>query len=350
MTKISYEIGHIQHYYGDKKVLDIDQLKILQGSITGLSGPNGSGKSTLLKIMAFAMKPSIGQVKFKGRKETPFSPRIRSRISLLTQKPYLLKRTVFENISYGLKIRKDLDNLENRIQSSLETVGLDFQGFARRKWHELSGGEAQRVAMAARLILKPEVLLLDEPVASVDTKSASLIRKASLAARDDWGCTLVIASHDLQWLHECSDTRISMARGRIFSTGTENIIPPPYGLSIRNLSKRALSKKNQPVKPLDNGEHILLPLTDKKDGTAVIPTDRLCISTKKNTTSKYDNQVTGQIISMLLEKSSNHIMTTLQVGDFSLDLSFSQGKAAELGIQPGKKIILMFRSKDIEWR
>lgn len=340
MASTAYELSQIQHYYNDKKVLDIDRLKILQSSITGLSGPNGSGKSTLLKIMAFAMKPSFGQVKFKGHKEFPFSPRIRSRISLLTQKPYLLKRTVFENISYGLKIRKDLDNLENRVKNSLETVGLDFQGFAQRKWHELSGGEAQRVSMAARLILKPEVLLLDEPVASVDNKSASLIRKASLAARDEWGCTLVIASHDLQWLYECSDTRISMARGKIFSTGTENIIPPPYDLSL----------KNQPVKALDKGEHILLPLTDKKDSTAVIQTEKIFISNEKNNSREFNNQATGVILSMLLEKSSNHIMTTIQVGDFPLNLSFSPGKAAELGLQPGKKIILMFRSKDIEWR
>jgi tungstate transport system ATP-binding protein len=348
MTRVSYELSHIQHYYGYKKVLDIDKLQIFQGSITGLSGPNGSGKSTLLKIMAFAMKPSLGQVKFKGRKEFPFSSRVRSRISLLTQKPYLLKRTVFENIAYGLKIRKDLDNLENRIKDSLETVGLDFQGFAQRKWHELSGGEAQRVAMAARLILKPEVLLLDEPVASVDIKSASLIRKASLAARDDWGCTLVIASHDLQWLYEASDTRISMARGRIFSTGSENIIPPPYDLSI----------KEAPLKQLDNGEHILLPpffskedrKEDRENSTAIIQTDRLCICTEKDSNNKFNNQVTGQIISMLLEKNCGHIMTSIQVGDFSLNLSFSPDRAAELGLQPGKKIIFMFRSKDIEWR
>lgn len=342
MTRISYKLNHIQHYYADEKVLDIDRLEIIKGSILGLSGPNGSGKSTLLKIMAFAMKPTQGEVWFNGRLEVPLSPRVRSRVTLLTQKPYLLKRTVFDNIAYGLKIRKDHTQLDARIKESLGAVGLSFQEFAQRKWHELSGGEAQRVAMAARLILKPEVLLLDEPVASVDKESAARIREASLAARNDWGCTLVIASHDLAWLSECSDKRLSIAKGRLFSTGKENIIPPPYDGSGR------------PVKRITNGEIILLPPGedpgDKKELTAVIQTDQISIATEKNKDNGFDNQITAQIISLFLEKNTGHIMATLLAGDFSLDLSFSPDQAGTLGLMPGKEFILMFRSQDVEWR
>ncbi len=342
MTQVSYKLNQVQHYYGDKKVLDIDRLQIQKGSITGLTGPNGSGKSTLLKIMAFAQKPSAGEVWFNGRLEVPLSPRVRSRVTLLTQKPYLLKRSVFDNIAYGLKIRRDRDNLENRIKAALENVGLNYDGFAHRQWHELSGGEAQRVAMAARLILKPEVLLLDEPVASVDTKSAGQIRRASLAARRDWGCTLMIASHDLPWLYECSDTQISIANGRLFSTGRENIIPPPYDLS----------QKNGPVKWLGTegkAEHIELPLKKKTDGFAVIQKEkiRICLEKEKG---NWDNQITCEITAMLIEKNSGHIMVTVHARDFSLNISFSPGQAAGLKLLPGKRLILMFHTQDIEWR
>lgn len=343
MTRVSYKLNQLQHYYGDKKVLDIDRLQIQKGSITGLSGPNGSGKSTLLKIMAFALKPTAGEVWFNGRQEVPLSSRVRSRVTLLTQKPYLLKRSVFDNIAYGLKIRKDRENLEDRIKGALENVGLSYDGFAHRQWHELSGGEAQRVAMAARLILKPEVLLLDEPVASVDTKSAGQIRRASLAARKNWGCTIMIASHDLPWLYECSDTQISIAKGRLFSTGRENIIPPPYDLS----------QKNHPVKWLGTGEkreHIRLPLREKPDGFAVIQQEKICICLEKERQNGWDNQITGEITSMLMEKSSGHIMVTLHASDFSLNVSFSPDRAAALNLLPGKRLILMFHSRDIEWR
>ncbi len=97
-----YHLKNIRHYYGQQKILDIYDLDISTGSITGLMGPNGSGKSTLLKILAFALKPTEGQIFYKGREESGFSPEVRLKVTLLTQKPYLLKRTVFENIIYGL--------------------------------------------------------------------------------------------------------------------------------------------------------------------------------------------------------------------------------------------------------
>lgn len=345
MRPALYHLSGISHFYGEKKVLDIDDLKIPSGSILGVSGPNGSGKSTLLKLLAFAMAPSQGEVRFNNHIEGPFSPRIRSKVTLLTQKPYLLKRSVFDNVAYGLKIRKDQSNLKKRVKQALASVGMDYQEFYQRRWHELSGGESQRVAMAARLILRPEALLLDEPVASVDTESAQLIRQASLAARNDWGCTLVIVSHDLAWLHECSDTRISMAGGRIFSTGEESIIPPPYTEGIDGL----------PVKDIGYGEMICLSPRDNTEMTAVIEKKKIHISLYKEDSNGYDNQVTALVSSMLYEKKSGHILTSLDLTNqnrngFSLTLSFPPKQAEDLKLRPGKKIILMFKSRDITWR
>lgn len=339
MGRNIYELNQIRHYYGDKKVLDLEHLSIEKGSITGLSGPNGSGKSTLLKIMAFAIRPSRGDIRFKGRIEVPLSPGVRSKVTLLTQKPYLLKRSVFDNIIYGLKIRKDKDNLKSRVKTSLETVGLDHGEFYRRKWHELSGGEAQRVAMAARLILKPEVLLLDEPVASVDVESARLIRQASLAARDNWGCTLVIVSHDLAWLNEASDTRLSMSGGRVFSTGTESIIPQPY-----------TSTNQEAAKVLSDGQRIRLSCPGKNGKTAVIKKEKILICLEKDMEKTFDNQITGEITSMLLEKKTGNSLTTISLADISLVFSFPIKKVFSMGLRPGKRLVLKFNSEDISWR
>jgi len=336
----AYHLKNILHYYGEKKVLDIDDLTIKAGSITGLVGPNGSGKSTLLKLLAFAQKPTCGQIFYKGRKEFLFSPTIRSKVTLLTQKPYLLKRTVFENIAYGLKIRKDTRNLEARIKESLLNVGLDFQSFAHRKWHELSGGEAQRVAMAARLILKPEILLLDEPVASVDTKSAKLIREAALNARSNWGTTLVIASHDLQWLYSISDSQLSIFQGNIFSTGLENIITGPFEYPDDKTT----------VKRLDNNITIALqnPAGNDKN-VAVIRKKHISIDLEKQEEKRILNQLPGHITSMLLEKRTSHIMAAIAIGEISFDLRLTQDQAGHLNLYPGKKVILKFCSTDVEW-
>jgi tungstate transport system ATP-binding protein len=94
-------------------------------------------------------------------------------------------------------------------------VGLAPGRFARRSWRELSGGEAQRVALAARLALKPRVLLLDEPTNNLDQESATRIKDAALAARDAWGATLVVVSHDLSWLTTVADRMVVLADGRI---------------------------------------------------------------------------------------------------------------------------------------
>lgn len=340
-----YHLNDICHYYGNTKVLDIDELKIQKGSITGLIGPNGSGKTTLLKILTFAEKPTQGQVFYKGRKEFPFSPNIRSKITLLTQKPYLLKRTVFENIAYGLKIKKgnlppkDINSLEKRVEKALLNVGLDYNNFKDRKWHELSGGEAQRVAMAARLILKPEVLLLDEPIASVDAKSAKLIRKASLNAQKKWGATLIIASHDLQWLYSICDKHLSMFKGKLFSTGIENIISGPF---------EKLDEQTH-IKRLNDSQIIKLPPPALSICNAMIKKEHIFLDLEKQEEHGTLNQLSGQVTAMLLEEKTGLIMATIAIHDISFVIRVSPDEITNLKLYPGKKVVIKFYLGDIEW-
>ena len=214
-----YHLQNIDHYYGDKQVLSIEDISIPPASITGLIGPNGSGKSTLLKLLVFLEEPTYGTIFFKGKKVAPFADTVRFRVTLLPQEPYLLRRSVYENVAYGLKIRGDTNDLKGRVGEALAQVGLAPENFARRKWTALSGGEAQRVALAARLVLRPEVLLLDEPTAMVDADSGRLIRKASLRAREEWGTTLIVATHDWQWLYETCDTVLHLLHGNFLKAG-----------------------------------------------------------------------------------------------------------------------------------
>ena len=336
-----YTLCRICHYYGSKKVLDIDEFNIPAGSILGLSGPNGCGKTTFLKLLAFAMVPSQGEIRFNGRREYPMSARVRSRVTLMTQTPYLLKRSVLDNVVYGLIIKKDTQKLKQRAEQALAAVGLDFDGFHNRAWHQLSGGEAQRVALAARLILEPQALLLDEPVASVDAESARLILKASLAARDKCGCTLVIVSHDLAWLNACSDTRVSMEKGRIFFTHEEIVLPPPYQ------TVRTGSTVNWTL-PLSNGRQICLP--DKTGETALIPADKINITREIETQSNEKNQIPVLVTRMALEPKTDRIEVDVNTKTFGLTLLLSKEQAGALDLQPGKKRIIAFKTRDIFWR
>lgn len=209
-----YTLNNIRVIYAGQSVLEIPHLDIPENIILGLCGHNGSGKSTLLRLLAFLEDPTQGQVSFRGTKGSPQKEFLRRKITLLTQSPYLLKRSVFGNVAYGLKVRK-IHPAEEKVAAALDMVGLPPEHFARRKWHELSGGERQRVALASRLVLQPEVLLLDEPTSSLDLESTQLTRQAMLQAREKWGTNLIVVSHDLEWLSQVSHQVMSMHKGHL---------------------------------------------------------------------------------------------------------------------------------------
>lgn len=208
-----YMLRGIRRLYGARVALDLPFLDIEAGSIIGVSGPNGSGKSTLLRILAMLDAPDEGEMQFDGEPVGEPQLSMRRHVSLLLQEPYLLSMTVGENVACGLRFRGQRET-EQAVRDALAAVGLDPAVFMGRMRNELSGGEAQRVALAARLAIRPRVLLMDEPTASVDEESACLIRDAALAIREQ-GTTVVIVSHDADWLASLADTTVRLRGGKL---------------------------------------------------------------------------------------------------------------------------------------
>jgi tungstate transport system ATP-binding protein len=194
---VAYKLTSVRKSYGSRLALEIDELTLLPNRLYILSGPNGSGKSTLLNILAFLMPPDAGEVAFAGNPVTWKDEelfRLRRKVTLLHQAPYLFGGTVFGNLAFGLKARgASGEKLRQSVSDALQLVGLD--GFEQRNIRQLSGGESQRVALARALALNPEVLLVDEPLASVDKASTEVLETvmASLPAR---GATVIMSTHD----------------------------------------------------------------------------------------------------------------------------------------------------------
>jgi len=192
-----YRLRSVTKRYGSNVALDIEELTIGEGRLYTLTGANGAGKSTLLNILAFLSPPTSGEIFYAGRRvdwNHGSVEEYRRKVTLLHQAPYLFGGTVYGNVAFGLKARGIQGEEQRRIvDRALDGVGL--QGFRDRVARELSGGEAQRVAMARALALKPEVLLLDEPLANIDRETAGLLETviASLPAR---GTTVVLVTHD----------------------------------------------------------------------------------------------------------------------------------------------------------
>jgi len=332
-----YEIQSLEHSYGGQPVLSIDHLTVKPASIVGLVGPNGSGKSTLLRLLGLIERPSLGEIFFNGRQVQPFSDEARFLITMLPQEPFLMKRSVFNNVSYGLKLRRNGEDIAGKVKDALSLVGLASEDFVRRPWYALSGGETQRVALAARLALKPKVLLLDEPTASVDAASAQLIKEATLRARQELGTTLIVASHDWQWLYEICDEVLHLFKGKIFGRGRETIIFGPW----------QKLKTERWGKILSDNQLLQVSSPPNQEAAAVI--DILSVSHDLPAATDEDTVLSGTVSRLSLERKTGRLFATILVGDFPFSVGIDFEQVEEHTIFPGKIIFIRYRPDQIKW-
>jgi tungstate transport system ATP-binding protein len=333
-----FHLEAVEHHYAGRRVLAVAHLRIAPGTIVGLMGPNGSGKSTLLRLLGFLETPSRGRILFKGRPAAPFDPRIRGKVTLLPQDPYLMNRSVADNVAYGLKLRGGREKTEPRVQEALAAVGLAPERFARRPWYALSGGEAQRVALAARLVLEPQVLLMDEPTASVDAESAERIRQAALTARARWGTTLIVASHDWSWLFEVCDEVWHLFAGEVFPTGTRTFFPGPWEPGPEGRWRRRLA----------DGQH-LAALPGKNPAAAAVIDSRNLMLSRTPVPEAGLTILAGTVLRLALIRRSAKVVATLAVGELTLTAILDPEALKAQTLIPGDPIHVAYRPEDLRW-
>jgi tungstate transport system ATP-binding protein len=190
-----YRLEKLCQRYNGREILAIDQLTIERGEILAIVGPSGAGKSTLLRLLNFLEPPSAGTIHFDGRPLSyPASLAIRRRVTTVFQFAGLLNRSVVANISYGLALRGE--KVPPQVQEQwLERLGL--RHLAHQPAARLSAGEAQRVALARALLIRPDVLLLDEPTANLDPYNVGLIENLIREENANQGMTIVLVTHHI---------------------------------------------------------------------------------------------------------------------------------------------------------
>lgn len=213
--------------FGDNTVFENIQFSIEQGEFITLLGPSGCGKSTLLRSLAGLNPVDGGAISVNGEDITHQVPQERG-IGMVFQSYALFPNmTVEGNIAFGLKMKRlDADIIQREVAKVIELV--DLKGKEKQYPHQLSGGQRQRVALARALVVKPRILLLDEPLSALDAKIRKHLRQQIRDIQKEMNLTTIFVTHDQEEAMIMSDRIFLMNRGEIVQAGTpEEIYTQP---------------------------------------------------------------------------------------------------------------------------
>ena len=213
------ELSHISKSFGDKQVLDDVSLFVKKGEFVTILGPSGCGKTTLLRILAGFGTADEGEIKIAGEDITQVPPHLRPVNTVFQRYALFPHLNVYDNIAFGLKLKGvKADEIEARVTKALKMLGMtDYEW---RDVNSLSGGQQQRVAIARAIINRPQVLLLDEPLAALDLKMRKDMQMELKEMHKTLGITFVYVTHDQEEALTLSDSIVVMSEGRVQQIGT----------------------------------------------------------------------------------------------------------------------------------
>ncbi len=221
------EINNLTHIYSEglpfeKKAIDDLTLKIEENEFIGLIGHTGSGKSTFIQHLNGLLKPSSGEIIIDGTRVDKSGANLtdlRKKVGLVFQYPeyQLFEETIERDIAFGpgnLDITEE--EVQRRVKSSMESVGLDYETYKDKSPFELSGGLKRRVAIAGVLAMEPKVLILDEPTAGLDPRGRDEILSEIKEIHEKRKITVILVSHSMEDVAKIANRIIVFDKGRVF--------------------------------------------------------------------------------------------------------------------------------------
>ncbi len=339
--------------YRKKTVLDVGSVSLRTGETFVLLGASGAGKSTLLRVLGLLEKPSEGQVFFEGRPANRNNLAIRRQIAAVFQKPYLLRGTVGQNVDYGLRLRHmGARERVTAVADALDRVGL--AGWEDRSALTLSGGEAQRVALARALVLKPRLLLLDEPLSYLDPMLKRQLSLEFARILADEGVTALYVTHDQDEAAVVADRIGVMREGRIIAEGApEAVLTLPRDpwvaafLGTVTPIDGIISSAENGVARVDCAGTPVFAATELPVGTRVSlgirPEDVLLFEPDVPLpATSARNRIVATVTDIV--PSGVTVKVLLAIGEATIASSVSRSSVETLGLAPGVQVSAVFKA------
>lgn len=219
MNEIALEMQGINKYFGNNHVIKDVNMIINKGEFVTFLGPSGCGKTTLLRMVAGFYEPDEGHITLKGKHIEKVPPYARNTAMVFQEYALFPHMTVFDNVAYGLKVH-NVPKEEVKERVSIALALMQLTGMEDRFPNQMSGGQQQRVAVARALVMKPDVLLLDEPLSNLDAKLRESVRVELRQIQQDLGLSTIYVTHDQSEALAMSDKIVVLKKGVIHQIGT----------------------------------------------------------------------------------------------------------------------------------
>jgi tungstate transport system ATP-binding protein len=349
------KVTGLNHRYGERAILENINLSVDRGEVFALIGPTGAGKTTLLRIIDLLEIPGAGEIYFDG-KCIPRSGKqrleIRRRMSFIHQKPQVFNLSVYDNVACGLIWRGEEKNkIAGKVDHILEMVGL--KGYEHRNARTLSGGEAQRVALARSLVLEPEVLLLDEPTANLDPVSTANIEQLISYVARQRNTTMIMATHDMSQGQQLADRIGVLLDGRLVQTGNAtDIFRSPrnekvaHFVGMENLIEGIIVANNEGIATVNIGGNAIQAVSNYPAGREVYA----CIRPEDITLALSSTQSSARnsFQAKVTQATSLGPLSRVEINcGFRLVALVTKISAEELNLQVGREVYVTFKATGV---
>lgn len=356
---IAVAASGLRRSYRGRTVLDVDSLDLPAGRTTVVLGPSGSGKSTLLGIVGLLEPPEAGTVTFDGAAVDWRDHEARRRTAAVFQRPFLFKGSIGDNVAYGLKLRGvPAAERAGRVADALALVGLE--GWADRSALTLSGGEGQRVALARALVLEPDLLMLDEPLASLDPLLRNTLGRDFAALFRALGTTVLWVTHDQDEALTVADRVVVLNKGTVVSAGPTDLVMglahdewTAAFLGTETAARGVVSASEEGLACIELGEAAVFALTDLPLRSEVLvgirPEDVLLFEHDAELpASSARNRVPMRVVA--IEPRGATARVTLERGRLRLASSVSRASVESLALAEGVDVLAVFKATAVRVR